>query len=398
MKRLNFILLPFVFITLLVCTQCFSKNNEGKNEDDIEKLLIESMMEITDGNLNAALKTIDSIIEKKPNFKLAHLIKGDIYQTYAHGLRSFGGSENLNNEILDDLKEEAQKRIKGFMASDEKKIYIGDVISLSNNDKYLIYVDAKNSRLYLFENDKSFLYKLFDVYASIGKNGFEKEYEGDKKTPVGVYSLGAQIKKPLDDFYGAGAFPIDYPNSYDKLLKRTGHGIWIHGTPTNTYSRAPQSSDGCVVISNEDFRTLQTIINNVNVKVIIAPENYDNYFSSLNKNKHDSFLKIFNSWRYSWESKEFLDYLAFYSSDATYNNKKYNDWTEHKNNVFKKTKQINVMIENLSIIDHPNNNDELKHVEFKQTYKSDLISNTTVKSQIWQKFKTEWRIISESTI
>ena len=35
----------------------------------------------------------------------------------------------------------------------------------------------------------------------------------------------------LTDFYGTGAYPISYPNEWDKRQGRNGHGIWLHGTP-----------------------------------------------------------------------------------------------------------------------------------------------------------------------
>ena len=43
-------------------------------------------------------------------------------------------------------------------------------------------------------------------------------------------------KSELPDFYGAGALPINYPNEWDRLNGRTGHGIWLHGTPADTYA------------------------------------------------------------------------------------------------------------------------------------------------------------------
>ena len=129
---------------------------------------------------------------------------------------------------------------------------------------------SRFTRLYLFEIRGHTLIKIFDEYASIGKNGSGKNFEGDKKTPLGVYTLGEKITQPLSDFYGEGAFPIDYPNVYDKLLNKTGHGIWIHGTPKDTYSRAPKSSDGCIVISNENFNTLDSNLKNKQTKVILS--------------------------------------------------------------------------------------------------------------------------------
>jgi len=35
----------------------------------------------------------------------------------------------------------------------------------------------------------------------------------------------------LSDFYGAGAYPVNFPNIWDRRKQRSGHGIWLHGLP-----------------------------------------------------------------------------------------------------------------------------------------------------------------------
>src|SRR6185295_5637292 len=98
---------------------------------------------------------------------------------------------------------------------------------------------------------------------AISKNGSEKNREGDQKTPLGVYHVTSSIpRQKLTDFYGAAAFPINYPNEWDRLQGRNGFGIWLHGTPSDTYSRPPRSSDGCVVLTNQD---LEAIARNVQI-------------------------------------------------------------------------------------------------------------------------------------
>jgi hypothetical protein len=257
----------FLF-TAFFCSNAFAYS-ENYQADNIENLLIKSLYEISAGELNDALITLDEIIKQKPNFKLAHLIRGDIYQAYAHGISDFGSSSNFSKDKIEDLKEEAKKRIESHLHN-ATDIIDSPRVTLPQNIDNLIYVDTNKSRLYLFEIRDHTLIKIFDEYASIGKNGSGKNFEGDKKTPLGVYTLGEKITQPLSDFYGEGAFPIDYPNVYDKLLNKTGHGIWIHGTPKDTYSRAPKSSDGCIVISNENFNTLESILKNKQTKVILS--------------------------------------------------------------------------------------------------------------------------------
>jgi len=396
MKSPKILFLYFLFIFLFSIRNVFAYTDPNDN-NDIEELLIKSLYEIADGNLNNALLTIDTIIEKKPNFKLAHLIKGDIYQAYAEGINAFGGPDNQSKEKLNDLKEEARQRIKSHLKTGFSSINSTIRTTLPENLQKIIYIDTSNSRLFIFEKDGVMLNKVFDVYASIGKNGSRKNHEGDKKTPIGIYSLEKKIKQPLSDFYGEGAYPINYPNSLDKLLNKTGHGIWIHGTPKNTYSRPPQSSDGCVVIANEDFINFERQINSNNVKVIISDESYEDYFKASHESNHSDFISAFNTWKTNWEAKNFDSYLAFYDSNAQYNFKNFKNWTDTKLKVFENSNAINVFVENFLAIDYPDDKDNLKFVEFKQTYTSNITNNVSIKQQIWRKFNNEWKIISEAT-
>ena len=385
----------FLF-TAFFCSNAFAYS-ENYQADNIENLLIKSLYEISAGELNDALITLDEIIKQKPNFKLAHLIRGDIYQAYAHGISDFGSSSNFSKDKIEDLKEEAKKRIESHLHN-ATDIIDSPRVTLPQNIDNLIYVDTNKSRLYLFEIRDHALIKIFDEYASIGKNGSGKNFEGDKKTPLGVYTLGEKITQPLSDFYGEGAFPIDYPNVYDKLLNKTGHGIWIHGTPKDTYSRAPKSSDGCIVISNENFNTLESILKNKQTKVILSKLSYDQYFNAENNiDKHNNFMSYFESWISNWTLKNYSEYIAFYDANAKYNSKAFEIWSSKKKKVFENTNDVQIAIDNLTIIDYPEEEEHVKYVEFTQTYNSDLLKQTSQKKQIWRKFNNEWKIISEST-
>jgi murein L,D-transpeptidase YafK len=107
-----------------------------------------------------------------------------------------------------------------------------------NQQKNVLLVDAKNSRLYVYEKQGEELKLRADYYITQGKFGTNKTREGDQKTPIGIYYITSHLAKSrLPDFYGAGALPINYPNEWDKANGRNGSGIWLHGTPSESYSR-----------------------------------------------------------------------------------------------------------------------------------------------------------------
>ena len=90
-------------------------------------------------------------------------------------------------------------------------------------------------------------------------------------TPVGVYHVTANLpRKKLTDFYGSGAFPINYPNEWDRRQGRNGSGIWLHGVPSAVYARPPRASDGCIVLSNPDLLSVGEHVQVGLTPVIIA--------------------------------------------------------------------------------------------------------------------------------
>jgi len=249
-----------------------------------EKMLVKSLVEISEGKVDIALKTIDALIKQTPNFKLAYLIQGDLLLAHAKQINGIGDeTKGEKKEEVENLKNEAKVRIERYLNNlnlqNEPKIFA----QLNDKDKYLFYVDAGSSRLYLYENIDGKLSYKDDFYVSIGKNGFGKQYEGDKKTPVGVYFTGKKIRESLSDFYGEAAYPLSYPNEIDIKNKRNGSGIWLHGTPKTTYNRAPLASDGCIVLSNPDLMKLSSVLDNNKIPIIISFQSLKDLESS-NKN------------------------------------------------------------------------------------------------------------------
>ncbi len=378
-----------------------SITTQTDNIKTVESLLIESLESISNGKLDQAIKTIDELIALAPNFKLAHLIRGDILTAYSMSIDNFGGSAiKINSIKVEEFKKEAQRRIKGYLASIKYNLQPKFNILPDQNDKYLIYVDMDSSRLFVFENSKGKYSYLSDYYVSIGRNGYGKRFEGDKKTPFGTYFIQKKIQQELTDFYGDGAYPLNYPNEFDRVNKSTGSGIWIHGTSKSTYSRAPEASDGCIVLSNKDLVEIKNVLNTTGTPVILSNLSINNL--SLRKeedikNDQKRLLSTIKSWKESWRNANYSEYINFYTNNAIYNNTNYKKWALIKKNVFKRSKNIRISLNNISIYEYPSNQDQLRIVLFDQDYKSNLIINKTKKKQIWKTENGEWRIIYEGT-
>src|SRR5688572_22825443 len=70
------------------------------NPNYIEGLLIKSLIEITRGELQQALDTTEELLSKAPNFKLAHLVRGDLLMARAQQINAFGNSSVRSPEAI----------------------------------------------------------------------------------------------------------------------------------------------------------------------------------------------------------------------------------------------------------------------------------------------------------
>ena len=366
-----------------------------------EKMLVKSLVEISEGKVDVALKTIDTLIKQTPNFKLAYLIQGDLLLAHAKQINGMGDeSKGEKKEEIENFKNEAKVRIERYLNSlnlqNEPKIFA----QLNEKEKYLFYVDAPNSRLYLYENINGKLSYKDDYYVSIGKNGFGKQYEGDKKTPIGVYFTGKKIKESLSDFYGDAAYPLSYPNEIDKKNKRNGSGIWLHGTPKTTYNRAPLASDGCIVLSNPDLMKLSTILDDNRIPIIISFRSLkDLEFSNNNLiEKKLSLINSIEAWRKNWEDQDTDTYLKFYSKTFFSEKDNFDTWAERKRMIQSQKVKVSVVLSEISFFDYPNTENEIVLVDFMQDYKSPTIKNKMNKRQYWINENNEWRIMYEGGV
>jgi murein L,D-transpeptidase YafK len=255
-------------------------------------------------------------------------------------------------------------------------------------------VDTQKSRLYVYQNDHGTPRFVADYYITHGKLGADKLKEGDKKTPIGVYHVTSTIpRQKLADLYGNGAFPLNYPNEWDKKMGRNGHGIWLHGTPSDTFSRPPKASDGCVVLANTDLDALAK-----NLQIGTTPVIISNSIEWLSLDdwqaERKSLLGMIDEWRKDWESMDIDRYARHYSRKFTSDGKGFAAWIDQKKKVNAGKQWIKVTTDNISMFRNPGK-DEYVVVTFEQDYQSSNLSNRMMKRQYWIKEGGQWKIVSE---
>ena len=365
------------------------------SDSGLEPQLAKIFSEIEGNRLESARQLTESLLNQYPTFRLGHLIKGDLLLARSKPISTFGNASNAPQEKLSDLRDEAIVRLKAYRDRSAAADYVPRyLLQMQSDQKNAIVVDTQKSRLYLYQNDNGRPRFVADYYISHGKLGAEKMREGDKKTPVGVYHVTSSLSpKKVGDFYGTGAFPINYPNEWDKRQGRNGHGIWLHGTPSDTFSRPPKASDGCVVLSNVDLDSLAK-----NLQIGLTPVIISNSVEWLTlddwQNERTTLNNKIEEWRKDWESRDIDRYLKHYSTKFTSGKQSLEQFAIQKRQVNSGKSWIKVKLANLSMFRNPGK-DELVVVTFEQDYQSNNLSNQMKKSQYWIREDSTWKIVFE---
>jgi murein L,D-transpeptidase YafK len=360
---------------------------------DSEARLVRSLQAINDSRLDVALNEVDDLLRANPNFKLAQLVKGDLLMARAGALDNFGGVSNAPQEVISDLRDEAAVRLQRVLSKNDAKLTPRFMWQLDDQQRYALVVDTSRSTLFVYENAGGVARYVTDFYITIGKQGAEKMVEGDLRTPIGVYFVQAKLdKKKLADLYGNGAYPLDYPNAWDRKNRRTGSGIWLHGTPSDTYSRPPRASQGCVVLANDDLDRLAPYLQIGVTPVIIV--NQMLWTSDKDQNDRAELLQAIEQWRTDWSKLDTDAYLGHYANDFTSGSSDYAAWVAQKKLVNSAKTWARVGLSNVSLFTYPGQPD-LVVVNFEQNYSSSNLTNRLKKRQYWKKQGDKWKIIYE---
>jgi murein L,D-transpeptidase YafK len=362
-----------------------------------ESLLIKSLLEVTQGQLQQALDTTDQLLRTAPNFKLAHLVRGDLLMARAQHLKTFGSDASMPSETVSDFRAEARSRIEHYLSQQTSHGVPESIWQLDSSQQHAIVIDAQKSRLYVYRNENGKPTYVSDYYVTLGKNGSEKHVEGDKRTPLGVYLASSKLQKKLPDFYGDAAYPLNYPNEWDKHQGKKGHGIWLHGTASDTYSRAPRASDGCVVMANPDLKSLAAILQNGKTPVIIT-DNMQWLEADETAKKRQQLSDALESWRQDWEAQNTDSYLAHYSQEFFSQSTDLSGWARHKKNVQANKSQVDIKLSNISMFRYPDKEKQMAIVSFDQSYKSNNLDSHIRKRQYWVLEDQRWKIMYEGSI
>jgi murein L,D-transpeptidase YafK len=363
-----------------------------------EVLLTEIYKDLAENNLRVAQQKADALVEAYPNFRLGHLVRGDLLLMHTRPVTMLGSAAPAGADAkLSDLRREDAVRRQAEPGRPSFALLPRALLQMRKDQKHALIVDAKHSRMYLYENRNDQIRLLTDFYVSQGKLGINKASEGDMRTPVGVYYITGHLPGvKLPDMYGKGALPLDYPNDWDKVHGRSGSGIWLHGTPPETFSRPPLSTDGCVVLSNDDLRILTRMVEIGKTPVLIGEQ-----VEFVSKAQLESDLKIASelveSWRRDVEERNDARVRAHYS--ARFRSAMSEDavtWLA-KQVFLPGARKISVTVSQPSYFRQPSR-EEIIVSNFVQQTVVGKYRRAVRKKQYWAKEGREWKIVAESNV
>lgn len=372
-----------------------------------EERILAAIDAIRTGNLPDARATVDALLEEKPNYRLAHLLKADLYAMRAMPLSDIGAAapallaeqQKIIAERLAELRNEALVRSNYRNMPTPPDLLPANILMFNAQQKYAVLVDAETSRLYVFANDNGTPKMVKDHYVTVGKLGTGKFVEGDQRTPIGVYFVYKHLPRPLldktygelADLYGVGAWPISYPNELDKSNRKTGSGIWLHGSPAATYARAPQASNGCVVLTNEEMLNVAEYLQIGTTPVIVTPK--VEWLSRADwKKRHHAAKLLMGQWESAWETLNTEQYLNFYGNHfISGEGQNLATWRSQKEQVNRSKTWTKVQLNDLSIFSITGGDDQMV-ATFEQDYQSNNLQNKMRKRLYWQPENGQWKI------
>jgi len=267
---------------------------------------------------------------------------------------------------------------------------------------YLLQVPAGVGAILVAETDTATLYRFDsdsdhadDRYMSIGQNGVGKERPWDRRTPLGIYFVVEQLDtKRLHERYGAAAFPLDYPNIWDRQNRRGGDGIWIHGVDPSGGRRPRLDTDGCIALLNDELLAMADGFVPLVTPVIITRKirwTSSEQIAAVRLQLESAL----NDWATSFRSGDLHRYLSLYADDFEYRGMSREDWAAYRLQTFSNRPITAFELQDVLLLADPED-DSLYLSRFQQRIIDDERTVTTTKRLYWRRTEDgELKIVAE---
>jgi murein L,D-transpeptidase YafK len=259
-----------------------------------------------------------------------------------------------------------------------------------------LIADTGSARLLRFTQTQDGIVELDRRYMSIGRAGVGKQRAWDRKTPLGVYFITGELDtSKLAAKYGVAAFPLDYPNAWDRYNERTGSGIWLHGVDASAPDRPPLDTDGCLALPNDELALLVGSLLPQETPIIVVREIQWSEPAELEALRSE-FRGALEQWRTSLEQGDLVTYLSLYDDAFQSRGMSKKEWSAYRVGAFAARKLNAVNLNDVMLLADPEEQ-ELFVSRFNQTLLTEHGPVTTRKRLYWRRDRDRqnWRIVAE---
>ncbi len=254
-----------------------------------------------------------------------------------------------------------------------------------------IVADKARRTLSVWKNNNGDIQLLAHYAMDHGKKSGDKVKQGDLKTPEGIYFVqDKKYSKELDfNEYGVMAFTLNYPNHFDRMLKKTGSGIWLHSIPP--HKTLKRGSRGCLVLRENNIKKIDKHIKLDSRTPILIYDQVEYITKEQLKAQQQKLMAWLSAWKQQWQTKDSNSYISNYSKKFQSKGMNYNQWKLYKKNVSQSTRQIKVQVRQPVIY---KNKDQII-VRFLQDYSSDVTNDFGEKTLYLKLENQQPKIVSE---
>jgi len=320
---------------------------------------------------------------------------------YARNLSS--EEQRLQEADLSPGMAEADQRLRAFMEQIDGLAGVPlALLDMGSDVQSVFLVDKGRSRMFVYERASDGWKRVADEYVVTGANAGDKLVEGDRRTPNGVYRFVKKLNgRELDDRYGPMAFPIDYPNELDRMNKKNGGGIWMHGYPSHVDRRPPRDTKGCFALPNERLVAMADHVHLGHSWVVVG-EHFVFGKDQDRQSLRDEVLASLQAWVRDWSSRDSDAYLAHYHPDFHSEWRDLAAWSAYKRRVNGSKSYIHVTMDDFTLIRMPDpvGFAEMVVAEFNQNYTSDSYADMSRKRLylVRDSKSGPWRILLEQSV
>lgn len=259
----------------------------------------------------------------------------------------------------------------------------------------VLVAETATSTLHRFNTGASDSEYRDERYMSVGQKGVGKQRAWDRRTPLGIYFVNEKLDTSgLHERYGPLAFPLDYPNVWDRINQRSGDGIWIHGVTPNGGRRPPLDTDGCIALPNDELLLLKDQLVPLVTPVIITRQ--IRWVGSREVAEIRAELsEALQTWAESFRSGDLHTYLSLYADGFEYRGMDKDEWAAYRLQSVSSRPLQKFDMKDLLLLADPEDND-LYLSRFRQIIAGDTRTVVTIKRLYWRRSSNgELKIIAE---